>query len=78
MKYVIKREGVFDDYILMVADVVNYGYDDIDWDFYKTDNPQDATKFCFSCAAYEVIMDLGLDKEEWVVFPLEGSDESKL
>ena len=78
MKYVIKREGVFDDYILMVADVVNFLDNDLEWDVSQTYCPKDSTKFTsISGAAYAMEV-LGLDVEEWGIIPLEGMDETKL
>ena len=72
MKYVIKREGVFDDYILMVADVVNFLAEDIDWDMSQTSCPQDATKFTSIREAFWSVDLLGLDEDEWGVVSLES------
>ena len=78
MKYVIKREGVFDDYILMVADVVKCLAEEIEWDTSQTDCLQDATKFTSIREAFWAVDLLGLDEEEWVVVPLEVGDETEL
>ena len=79
MKYVIKHEGVFDDYILMVADVVNFVDNDVDrWDVSQVDVPNDATKFTFISEAAYAMEVLGLGVEEWGIIPLEGVDETKL
>ena len=71
MKYVIKREGVFDDYILMVADVVQFIDHDVEWDVLQVDTLQDATKFTFINEALYAMEVLGLDEEEWCVVPVE-------
>ncbi|AGG58001.1 hypothetical protein VPBG_00229 [Vibrio phage helene 12B3] len=72
MKYVIKREGVFEDYILMVADVVNFVDHDVEWDVSQVDVPKDATKFTFISEAAYAMEVLGLDVEEWGIIPLES------
>lgn len=71
MQYVIKREGMFDDYILMVADVVRFVDHDIEWDMSQVDVPEDATKFTFISEAAYAMEVLGLDEEEWGIVPLE-------
>ena len=78
MKYVIKREGIFDDYILMVADVIYRLADTVEWDMSQTDCLQDATKFTSIREAFWAVDLLGLDEEEWVVVPLEVGDETEL
>lgn len=73
MKYVIKREGAFDDYILMVAGVVNFLDNDVDsWGVSQVDVPKDATKFTFISEAAYAMEVLGLDVEEWGIIPLES------
>ncbi|CAL9981262.1 hypothetical protein VPHF99_0257 [Vibrio phage F99] len=72
MKYVIKREGVFDDYVLMVADIVYCLADTVEWNMSQTDCLQDATKFTSIREAFWAVDLLGLDEEEWGVVSLES------
>ena len=76
MEYVIKREGVFDDYILMVVDIVRFIDHDVEWDVSQVDTIQDATKFTFINEALYAMEVLGLDEDEWVIVPLEVTYES--
>lgn len=69
--YVIKnRDSVFEEYALFVADTINDNeYDEIRWQLSHTDIISDASKFLYVNDAFNMMMDVGLHKDDWDIVP---------
>lgn len=73
--YVVKRQNtVFEEYALFVADKIDFSeYDGIWWELSYTDNAKDASKFSWGVDAFEMMMNVGLHKDDWDIVLYEGT-----